>query len=185
MRFLPMPLRCPRHGAFLALILLAGCASPEPTMPAPTGHAASARVEVTDRRAVQDAGLRRRLERAARGLLYTSESDVPFTWFSAPGPFVSPITDAELRAATGAADGDAVQTITLDQFFARHIERVDPADRVAVALVPRYRHLRETLRHAIPGIRVHRIGRIRIRCYLVGTDRDGNLVGLFTESIET
>ncbi|MDB4887037.1 MAG: Nuclease inhibitor-like protein [Gemmatimonadetes bacterium] len=135
------------------------------------------------RRGTRRAGVR--LERAARGLLYTSESDVPFTWFSAAGPFASPPGDAALRLATGAADGDPVETITLDRFFARHIERVDPADRAAVALVPRYRHLRETLRRAIPGIRVYRVGRTRVRCFLVGTDRDGNLVGLYTEAIET
>ena len=62
--------------------------------------------------------------------------------------------------------------------LARHIERVDPYDDVAVALVPRYRVLRETIRHAVRDPVVFRVGRIAIDCYVVGTDWDGNVVGL-------
>ena len=73
----------------------------------------------------------------------------------------------------------------IDDFFARHIERVDPYDDVAVALVPRYRVLRETIRHAVREPVVFRVGRIAIDCYVVGTDWEGNVVGLTTVAIET
>ena len=78
-----------------------------------------------------------------------------------------------------------METITLDEFFGRHIERVDPDDPVAVALVPRYRVLRETVRHAVREPRVFRVGRIAIDCFIVGTDRNGDVVGLTTVAIET
>jgi hypothetical protein len=125
------------------------------------------------------------LERAASGLLYTSESDYPFTYFFHSGPAPTPITVAAFRTALALAPDTPVEVVSLDEFFARHIERVDPADAVAVALVPRYRLLRETIRHAVRQPRVFRVGRIAIECYIVGTDRAGNIVGLTTVAIET
>lgn len=129
--------------------------------------------------------VRVRLERAADGLLYTSESDYPFIWFHDAGPAPVPLTAAALLAAAHEPADEPVEVASLDGFFARHIERVDPYDPVAVALVPRYRHLRETIRLTVPGVRVFRVGRIRIRCYLVGTTEAGEVVGLSTVAIET
>ena len=128
---------------------------------------------------------RLRLERAAGDLLYTSESDHPFRYVFRTGPFAGPLDVAAFRAAFGVPADVPVELVGLDDFFARHIERVDPADAVAVALVPRYRHLRETLRHTLDDPRVFRVGRIAIDCEIVGTDGAGNLVGLHTVAIET
>ena len=128
---------------------------------------------------------RLRLERAASDLLYTSESDHPFRYVFRAGPVAGPLDVAAFRAAFEVPADVPVEVVGLDDFFARHIERVDPADTVAVALVPRYRHLRETLRHALAGTRVFRVGRIAIDCEIVGTDGAGNVVGLHTVAIET
>ena len=80
---------------------------------------------------------------------------------------------------------ERVDVVSLDVFFARHIENVDSADSAAVALVPRYLALRESLRRTVDGVQVFRVGQIVIRCYIVGIDRDGNLAGLTTTAIET
>ena len=128
---------------------------------------------------------RLRLERAAGELLYTSESDHPFRYVFRPGPLAGSLDVATFRAAFGVPADVPVELVGLDDFFARHIERVDPADPVATALVPRYRHLRETLRHALADTRVFRVGRIAIDCEIVGVDGTGNLVGLHTVAIET
>ena len=125
------------------------------------------------------------LERAADGLLYTSESDYPFTYVFRQARATAPLTVEEFRAVVGLPPDAPVETISLDDFFARHIERVDPYDDVAVALVPRYRVLRETIRHAVREPVVFRVGRIAIDCYVVGTDWEGNVVGLTTVAIET
>jgi hypothetical protein len=130
-------------------------------------------------------GHRQRLERAAGDLLYTSESDHPFTYVFRAGPFTAPLDVATFRLAFGVPADVPVEQVGLDDFFARHIERVDPADEVAVALVPRYRRLRETLRHTLREPRVFRVGRIAIDCEIVGTDAAGNVVGLHTLAIET
>jgi hypothetical protein len=96
-----------------------------------------------------------------------------------------PLTADAFRAAAGVPADEPVEEQTLDAFFARHIERVDPADAEAVARVPRYRALRRTLRTSLRGTRVFRVGRIAIRCYVVGVDRHGHVVGLATTAIET
>ena len=145
------------------------------------------------------------LERAARDLTYTSESDYPFVWFfqfvartqaDAPAPVLQEdlvIPDAppralsveEFRTLLEVPTTEQVDLVSLDAFFARHIENVDSADSVAAALVSRYVVLRETLRGTLDDVQVFRVGRIVIRCYIVGTDRDGNLAGLTTTAIET
>jgi hypothetical protein len=174
-----MPRLLPVLPAVLAALL--ACA------PADRALAPAARAPRRAASASDDADVRRlrlQLEHAADGLWYTSESDVAFDYVFRPGP--TPVVDAAaIRAAFGAPADAPVQAITLDDFFARHIERVAPADPVAVALVPRYRRLRETLRRGLPGVMVWRVGTIAIDCYAVGTDAAGNLVGLHTVAIET
>jgi hypothetical protein len=126
------------------------------------------------------------LERAAEGLTYTSESDYPFTWFQHVGPRVTePLTPEAFRALIGVPATRRVGTVALDDFFARHIEWVDPYDATAVALVPRYQRLRETIRQVLRDPQVFRVGRIAIDCYIVGFDGAGMLVGLRTVAIET
>ena len=135
----------------------------------------SSRVEVT----------RRRLERSARGLLYTSESDYPFTYYRSRTPVLLPLTPAGFRTVIGLSSDAPIEEMSLEEFFARHIERVDPNDDVAVRLVPRYRHLRATIHRAVHAPRVYRFGRVQVQCYVVGTDDVGSMVGLTTIAIET
>ena len=129
--------------------------------------------------------VRQRLEQAAAGLTYTSESDYPFTWYFHSAPVPSPLTIDGFRAALRIPATVRVETRDLDDFFARHIEWVDPYDATAVALVPRYQALRDTIREVLRDPQVFRVGKIAIDCYIVGYDRAGNLVGLETVAIET
>ena len=162
---------------------LAACA-PADRLAAPTTPAAPS-ASLVEGGGVPVDVTRMRLERAAGDLLYTSESDYPFTYVFRAGSYAAPLDVATFRAAFGVPADVPVELVELDDFFARHIERVDPADEAALALVPRYRHLRETLRHALVAPRVFRVGRIAIDCEIVGTDAAGNLVGLHTVAIET
>lgn len=121
---------------------------------------ASSRVEAT----------RRRLERSASGLLYTSESDYPFTYYRSTTPVALPLTPAGFRTAIGLSSDAPIEEISLEEFFARHVERVDPNDEVAVRLVPRYRHLRSTIHREVHAPRVYRCGHVQVQCY-VGRQR--------------
>jgi hypothetical protein len=165
------------------LALVTACATPDlPTAPAPRA-ALVLPAPIGD--FLPPPVVRLALERAADGLLYTSESDYPFVYFFHQGPVASPLTVAGFRAALAIPADSPVEAITIDAFFARHIERVDPADPVAVALVPRYVALRETIRQTLHDPLVFRVGLIAIDCYVVGTDRYGNIAGLTTIAIET
>ena len=184
-----------------ALILFSACDSATRATSSigntPTTDAREQRVPTSTTRAL--------LERAARDLTYTSESDYPFVWFfqivartqaDAPtseidevlfGPDSSAraLSMDDFRTLLEVPPTEQVDMVSLDDFFARHIENVDSADSVAVAHVPRYLVLRETLRRTLRGVQVFRVGQIVIRCYIVGIDGDGNLAGLTTTAIET
>ncbi len=128
--------------------------------------------------------LRDRLERAAAGLVYTSESDRPFEFFFLPGVPEPPGAQAFARMLDADAD-ERVEERSLDDFFARHTETSDPWDVEAQRIRPRYEELRELLRSTLRGVTVYRIGRIEVACYVVGGDGRGNLAGLRTAAIET
>lgn len=172
----------------LAVAALTACSTDPTTAPTPAPTPALS-VTATDVwptvEARYVAAVRLRLERAADGLLYTSESDYPFTFYHRPARLRAPLTVSAFRAAAGVPADSLVEEVSLDTFLARHIERVDPNDAAAVALAPRYRALKRTLRETVRGVRVFRVGRIAIRCYLVGVDLFGNVTGLETVAIET
>jgi hypothetical protein len=116
--------------------------------------------------------LRRRLEGAAAGLVYLSEGEAPFA-------YVEP-TEAELHP-----DGARVEEVSLDRFFAGHIEESDPNDPVAQAHVERFRALKQALRESLEDVRVLRVGEVEIRCFIVGRTASGDLAGLATTAWES
>ena len=125
---------------------------------------------------------------AADGLSYGSESDRPFTPVLVPRdrlPHAGRLTPQEVAEAAGAADRRRVEARTADDFLARHLFPADPSDDAAAALRPRYEALLALLRQHLVDLSAVRMGRIEIRCWLVGRDREGNLVGLETIAIET
>lgn len=132
-----------------------------------------------------DPELRARLERASAGLTYGSEADHPFEFFFLAGAGDKPPgADAFARRVGAPADAPR-QERDLDKFFARHIDRTDPADAQSQALRPRYEALRETLRTALRWTTVYRVGQVKVQCYVVGGDGRGNLAGLRTVAVET
>lgn len=131
--------------------------------------------------------LREILESAAEGLTYSSESDRPFRfvslesggkdWPLSPEDFARRVRDETLEPP--------FEQRSLDQFFKRHIEATDPYDNETQALRPRYENLKAILASSLHSPMVIRSGRIEVKCFIVGADRDGNISGLRTESIET
>lgn len=132
-----------------------------------------------------DPALRERLERAAEGLVYTSESDRPFEFFFLPGGGDQPPGPRAFARLLGAGEDARVEERDLYDFFARHAETSDPYDLEAQRIRPRYEALRELLRTALRGTTVYRLGKIEVACYVVGGDGRGNLAGLRTVAVET
>jgi hypothetical protein len=131
--------------------------------------------------------LRTRLEGATEGLVYSSESDRPFEFVRFPGANVplADLTPDEIASITDSL-GANVTEITLEELFARHIDRVDMQDVEARRLIPRYEALRDTLREAFGAVRVFRLGTTEVRCLVLGNDPEtGELAGLETVAVET
>ena len=140
---------------------------------------------MTDPSTEADAALRERLERAAEGLVYSSESDRPFEFFLLPGAGDAPPGAEAFGRMVGAPPGAPAEERSLDDFFARHAETSDPYDVETQRIRPRYEALREMLRTALRGATVYRTGRIEVACWVVGGDGRGNLAGLRTVAVET
>jgi hypothetical protein len=129
--------------------------------------------------------LKRQLEAASAGLTYGSEADRPFSFFFLPGAGNEPPGVDEFARLICEPNGSPLEERSLDHFFAGHTEASDPWDAQAQAIRPRYEALRELLRTRLRGATVYRLGRIEIRCYVVGGDGRGNLAGLETVAVET
>ena len=132
-----------------------------------------------------DGGVRGRLEAAAAGLLYVSETESPFEYVEFPGAAPGKPTCARVRAALGEARDTPVRELSLDRFLAGHIEAADPADPVAQENVARFQALKQALADHLPGVRVFRVGDAQVRYYALGRAPDGTLAGLAVSALET
>ncbi|HYW09362.1 MAG TPA: nuclease A inhibitor family protein [Longimicrobium sp.] len=130
-------------------------------------------------------GLRGEVETAAAGLLYTSEGDHPLTWFTLPGGAATWPMDAATFAASAGAPAAPAEEVSIDRFFARHIESADPADAGMQGVRPRFEALKSLLSNKLRDTRVFRLGSVDVQCYVVGDDGAGNVAGVRTVSVET
>ena len=128
---------------------------------------------------------RAEVERASADLVYSSESDRPFEFFSVPFRGAAPPSVDEFRKLMRIGSDIPVEIREVAEFFSRHTSTGDPADTRAYALRPRYVALVDLLRARLEGLRVFRVGKIAIDCYIVGADGKGNLAGLRTIAVET
>ncbi|HZG44383.1 MAG TPA: nuclease A inhibitor family protein [Longimicrobium sp.] len=129
--------------------------------------------------------LKRELEAASAGLTYGSEADRPFSFFFLEGAGDEPPGVEAFARLLGEPPGSPAEERSLDRFFSGHTETSDPHDVQTQRIRPRYEALRELLRIRLRGATVYRLGRIEIRCYVVGGDGKGNLAGLETVAVET
>ncbi len=129
--------------------------------------------------------MRERLETAAEGLLFISESESPFEFEELPGDAPAELTPDAVRAALGEAEGTPVAELTLDRFLAGHIEEADPADPVAQEDVARFRALKQALTESLADVRVFRVGDVQVRYHALGRAPDGRIAGLAVSALET
>lgn len=130
-------------------------------------------------------GVRERLEAAAEGLLFISESESPFEFEELPGDAPAELTPDSVRAALGEPDGTPVAELALDRFLAGHIEEADPADPVAQENVARFQALKQALTESLADVRVFRVGDVQVRYHALGRTPDGRIAGLAASALET
>jgi hypothetical protein len=115
------------------------------------------------------------LREAAKGLTYPSETDAPFDVLVAAGDAKPASSPEELVARLGGASGK-VEEVPVDKFFGE----LDATDDVQ-----RYRALRRVLESTLSGLRVLRVGSVKLDVYVIGRTRSGVWAGLHTTSVET
>ena len=135
--------------------------------------------------------LRTKLERAADGLEYWSESQYPFWFFTLPSN-ESSLTPEGFLSLLGLTESflddlhlKAVQFIearSIDDFFKNSTDMSNP-ERVPEAR--RFKKLVSLLKKELQDVKVFRVGQVEIRCYIAGLDGVGEIVGLVTTAIET
>jgi hypothetical protein len=133
----------------------------------------------------EEQGLRERLEAAAEGLLFISESESPFEYEELPGDAPAELTPDAVRAALGEPEGTPVAELTLDRFLAGHIEEADPADPVAQEQVTRFQALKQAVTEGLADVRVFRVGDVQVRYHALGRTPDGKIAGLAASALET
>jgi Nuclease A inhibitor-like protein len=115
-------------------------------------------------------------------LLWSSESDYPFeivTWERA--------VDLDPTALFGKTTdpNDAIETITLADFFAPGLSVEDWYAADELALVNHYTDLLQAIESNLADVKVFRVGEIEIAIYIVGKTPAGDIVGLKTHTVET
>jgi hypothetical protein len=125
-----------------------------------------------------------RLKQAAKGVVYSSESDYPFEVIHWTGNG-EPITAETIIEKTGTQKDVAVEVIDFSEFFNPEVPDPDWYETQEKAEAARYKNLMEILRHYLSNIHVYRVGEIEVNIYILGESANGDIVGLSTKSIET
>jgi hypothetical protein len=115
------------------------------------------------------------LREASRGLFYPSESDAPlrvFRWKDCGKELSAQVVSALARQRRDAP----VEEVSMEDFFGE-LEEGEEAER--------FRKLRRVLEEHLSGVRVFRIGAVKVKVYVVGKTQAGDWAGLQTTSVET
>ncbi len=122
---------------------------------------------------------------ATERLLFSSESDYPFTFVNYARAGRTALTAERVRTLAGIATDAAIETRTMDDFFGPRAADDSSASLGDRSVAARYRVLRRALESNLTDLHVYRFGSIQIRVFIVGRDGCGNVVGVETTSIET
>jgi hypothetical protein len=126
----------------------------------------------------------RTIQTAIHGLLYTSETDSPFTlmhWRSSEPT----LTSAVFLKLIDESPGAQVEEIGLEEFFRGLTQDQDWHDEVAKQFVQKYRNLLIVLKQNLAELKVFRIGKVQIDIYVVGREANGDWAGIKTTAVET
>lgn len=122
------------------------------------------------------------LLKASEGLLYTSESDYPFTYFSFSNTSKLPTPQRFLQLIN--QTGQPIEQLSFNDLFNR-LTRIEPGmDEQQIKAAKRYRVLEKVFRATFKDLTVYRVGTIQIQVYITGINTCG-VSGLQTISIET
>ena len=118
---------------------------------------------------------------ACEGLNYVSETDAPVE------PFFTPAgTGLTAEIAKDLPDGRRkMEETSFDEFFSKLTEHKPWHTPEQRRNADRFARLRKLLETELRDLHVYRAGRVRIDVFIVGTDKEGNVLGIKTKAVET
>lgn len=124
------------------------------------------------------------IRKAAKGLVYISETDAPIEYFSVEATAVNSAEEkfSQFKKGLGVA---GVRETSPDELFARLIAEDEWKTPAEILIAKRFRELQRTLCDNLTDIRVLRFGTVRVDIYVLGVDAEGNLSGIRTSAVET
>lgn len=125
----------------------------------------------------------KKLELAIKGLNYISETDSEF--FPFIGETSEFINQEILLKQINADLNEQVEEREFEEFFERLIRMQDWFDDAHRKMAENFLYLKNLLKENLKDIKVYKVGRIQIDIYIVGLDRECNLIGVHTKAIET
>jgi len=124
-----------------------------------------------------------RIATACEGLVYVSETDAPVT------PYAAPTSDARLPDIilqhTGRPSDEYIEEEPFTKFFGRLSEIRDWYGEREMLRAKKFLELQKLLEEDLGGLKVFRLGRIQIDIFAVGLDKNGLLIGVSTNAVET
>lgn len=124
-----------------------------------------------------------KIEQAAQGLLFMSESDYPLETVYWEG--VGEISPQFLRSLTGSVEATPVEVVSVDEFFRIVMSEENRRTEESRREAKKYRDLAQLLKENLDELKVYRVGKINIPVYIVGRNKTGNWLGISTRVVET
>jgi len=123
------------------------------------------------------------IKKLSEGLYYISETDAPVSPFV--GSKAEAVSKEEILRQTKSASDAPVEERNFGEIFARLTKLQDWFGDEEKASAEKFGRLKEFLEQNLKDLKVFKIGRIQIKIYFVGLDREGKLMGIQTEAVET
>jgi len=123
------------------------------------------------------------IEKACEGLIYVSETDAPVTFFR--GSAAANVTGEIILQQTGHDAKETVEEIASSEFFSRLTTIKDWFGTVEKARAKKFLDLQKLIEENLSGVKVFRVGKVRIDILVVGRDLEGRVSGVRTSAVET
>ncbi|MEL6138842.1 MAG: nuclease A inhibitor family protein [Cyanobacteria bacterium J06626_23] len=124
------------------------------------------------------------LQTLVDGLLWSSESDYPVEvvcWAAR----CQPLTAQDVLLLGQHSPDAAIEIISLDHLFRRVTVKHDWHSEEETAQVERFQQLKQRLSTDLRDVQVYRVGEVEITVYALGHAKDGQILGIRTQVVET
>lgn len=129
------------------------------------------------------ATLSEKIERAARGLVYISETDSEVEAIAAGK--CDATTAADIRMMFGISPATEMAAEDADAFFERLSRKRDWHSERDARNAEGFAKLHKLLKKELHDLRVFRVGHIRLMIYVVGLDKKRRMRGVKMQAVET